>query len=249
MRPLKERPQNAVEKRNITSARLDQLQDDNTTVTELFNAPPVAAEVIVTAVMEGENTVSHVRSRNLPGIAAQSSVVNHDHSYMSEEKSWERPEPVDMSTQTDLTGEGIELLQRQTREMKAKLSDKEALLRDCFLENVIKSDVSVKHYTGLPSKPILDGLFSSIEADKCKLKYWSGKKSVGDMKYEEEGRRSQQIYQNIADFQTGKFCKILCKATYNSRYIWGDNFFSIKTSYGAPFQVHDFVVVFRDNDR
>lgn len=92
--------------------------------------------------------------------------MNHDHSYMSEEKSWERPEPVDMSTQTDLTGEGIELLQRQTREMKAKLSDKEALLRDCFLENVIKSDVSVKHYTGLPSKPILDGLFSSIEADK-----------------------------------------------------------------------------------
>lgn len=86
--------------------------------------------------------------------------MNHDHSYMSEEKSWERPEPVDMSTQTDLTGEGIELLQRQTREMKAKLSDKEALLRDCFLENV------VKHYTGLPSKPILDGLFSSIEADK-----------------------------------------------------------------------------------
>lgn len=108
---------------------------------------------------------------------------------MSEEKSWERPEPVDMSTQTDLTGEGIELLQRQTREMKAKLSDKEALLRDCFLENVIKSDVSVKHYTGLPSKPILDGLFSSIEADKCKLKYWSGKKSVGDMKYEEEGKK------------------------------------------------------------
>lgn len=115
--------------------------------------------------------------------------MNHDHSYMSEEKSWERPEPVDMSTQTDLTGEGIELLQRQTREMKAKLSDKEALLRDCFLENVIKSDVTVKHYTGLPSKPILDGLFSSIEADKCKLKYWSGKKSVGDMKYEEEGKK------------------------------------------------------------
>lgn len=189
MRPLKERPQNAVEKRNITSAGLDQLQDDNTTETELFNAPPVAAEVIVTAVMEGENTVSHVQSRKLPGIAAKSSVVNHDHSYMSEEKSWERPEPVDMSTQTDLTGEGIELLQRQTREMKAKLSDKEALLRDCFLENVIKSDVSVKHYTGLPSKPILDGLFSSIEADKCKLKYWSGKKSVGDMKYEEEGKK------------------------------------------------------------
>lgn len=75
---------------------------------------------------------------------------------MSEEKSWERPEPVDMSTQTDLTGEGIELLQRQTREMKAKLSDKEALLRDCFLENVIKSDVSVKHYTGFPSKPFFD---------------------------------------------------------------------------------------------
>eukprot|EP00105_Crassostrea_gigas_P044212 XP_019928360.1 PREDICTED: uncharacterized protein LOC105341909 [Crassostrea gigas] len=68
-----ERPQNAVEKRNITSARLDQLQDDNTTETELFNAPPVAAEVIVTAVMEGENTVSHVRSRKLPGIAAKSS--------------------------------------------------------------------------------------------------------------------------------------------------------------------------------
>lgn len=92
--------------------------------------------------------------------------MNHVHSYMSEEKCWERPEPVDMSTQKDLTGEGIKLLQRQTREMKAKLSDKEALLRDCFLENVIKSDVSVKHYTGLPSKPILDGLFSSIEADK-----------------------------------------------------------------------------------
>lgn len=54
MRPLKERPQNAVEKRNITSAPLDQLQDDNTTETELFNAPPVAAEVIVTAVMEGK---------------------------------------------------------------------------------------------------------------------------------------------------------------------------------------------------
>lgn len=28
-------------------------------------------------------------------------VVNHDHSYMSEENKWERPEPVDMSTQTE----------------------------------------------------------------------------------------------------------------------------------------------------
>lgn len=60
------------------------------------------------------------------------SVVNHDHSNMSEENKWERPEPVDMSTQTDPTGEGIELLQRQTREMKAKLADKESLMRDCF---------------------------------------------------------------------------------------------------------------------
>lgn len=89
---MNESPENAVEKRNFTS----------------FNAPPVAAEVVVIAVMEG--------------------VVNHDHSYMCEEK----PEPVDMSTQTDLTGEGIEILQRQTREMKSKLADKKALMRDCF---------------------------------------------------------------------------------------------------------------------
>lgn len=55
-------------------------------------------------------------------------VVNHDHSYMCEEN----PEPVDMSTQTDLTGEGIEILQRQTREMKSKLVNKKALMRHCL---------------------------------------------------------------------------------------------------------------------
>ncbi|XP_062587939.1 THAP domain-containing protein 11-like [Saccostrea cucullata] len=189
MRPLKERPQNAVEKRsNFTSVQPDKFQDNETLGLELFNAPPVAAEVVVTAVLEGE-TAPQVQSRKLPGIAAKSSVVNHDHSYMSKEKSLDRPEPVEMSTQTDLTGEDIELLRRQTTEMKAKLADKETLIRDCFLENVVKSDQSVKHYTGLPSKPILDGLFSSIEADKCKLKYWAGKKSVGEMKYEEEGNK------------------------------------------------------------
>lgn len=52
MRPLKERPQNAVEKSNFTSDLLYQLQDDNTIEVEPFNAPPVAADVVITAVME-----------------------------------------------------------------------------------------------------------------------------------------------------------------------------------------------------
>lgn len=73
--------------------------------------------------------------------------------------------------------------------MKVKLFDKEVLLWDCFLENVIKFDVLVKYYIGLFSKFILDGLFLLIEVDKCKFKYWLGKKFVGDMKYEEEGKK------------------------------------------------------------
>lgn len=48
-------------------------------------------------------------------------------------------------------------------------------MRECFLESVMKSDLSGENYTGLPSKPVLDGLFSLIEEDKCKLKYWSEK--------------------------------------------------------------------------
>lgn len=52
MRPLKERPQNGVEKSNFTSDLLYQLQDDNTIEVEPFNAPPVAADVVITAVME-----------------------------------------------------------------------------------------------------------------------------------------------------------------------------------------------------
>lgn len=102
---------------------------------------------------------------------------------MSEENKWERPEPVDMSTQTDPTGEGIELLQRQTREMKAKLADKESLMRDCFLENVIKSISETLHRVTQVNLSWMDCFH------QCKLKYWSGIKSVSDMKYEEEGKK------------------------------------------------------------
>jgi hypothetical protein len=72
-------------------------------------------------------------------------------------------------------------------EMKTKLQHKKGLMRDCFIENVTQSDRAVKQYTGLPSKSILNGLFSTIKADK--MKYWSGKKSAKDMNYEKEGNK------------------------------------------------------------
>jgi hypothetical protein len=97
-------------------------------------------------------------------------VVRQGHSYNSNSQSWDKPDPVIMSTQTILTGEGLDNLQRQNMEMKTKLQDKKGLMRNCFIENVTQSDRAVKQYTGLPSKSIFNGLFSTVKADK--MKYW-----------------------------------------------------------------------------
>ena len=71
-----------------------------------------------------------------------------------------------MSTQTDMTfGEIVQL-----EEIKNKYDNKEELTRELAIAKVTSSNESVKKYTGLPSKKILDGVFDKCIAIKKLLK-------------------------------------------------------------------------------
>ena len=73
-----------------------------------------------------------------------------DHSYLetNNENSYDFN---DVSVQTDLTMLDISALVQENNELKEKMADKTALLREAFVENVTKSDENVKKYTGFPS--------------------------------------------------------------------------------------------------
>ena len=72
----------------------------------------------------------------------------------------------DMSTQTDMTfGEIVQL-----EEIKNKYDNKEELTRELAIAKITSSNESVKKYTGLPFKKILDGVFGKCIVIKKLLK-------------------------------------------------------------------------------
>ena len=108
-----------------------------------------------------------------------------DHYYTYVDKTI--PQYISAETQTDLTGTDIEELENENKSLQKRLQDKKGLMLEGFMENILKSDKSVKKYTGVPSKKVLNGLFEILDKHESSLKYWSGKKSAKEMKYQEQG--------------------------------------------------------------
>lgn len=61
----------------------------------------------------------------------------------------------DIGIQTTLTTADIKVLE----EKSTKLEDPEKLMRELFVNKVVKDDKNVQMYTGLPSKKILNGVY------------------------------------------------------------------------------------------
>ena len=95
-----------------------------------------------------------------------------------------QPHTSSQSTQTDLTGNMIDELVQDNNNMKAKLSDKDTLRRELFVEKILSSDASVRKYTGLPNKQALDTLEHIVESREEKLKYWQGPRSSKPTRYQ-----------------------------------------------------------------
>ena len=47
-------------------------------------------------------------------------------------------------------------------ELKKRFENPNAIMRDLFIEKVTASDKSVKQYTGVPSKSMLNGLYGKM---------------------------------------------------------------------------------------
>ena len=119
-----------------------------------------------------------------------------DHSYCDREDNMvDSSVDTSASCQTDITLDDLKQWEEQAKELKTenaellnKYSDKAALKNYLFYEDVIKSDESVKFYTGIPSRACLLMLFDvhCIEAEK--LKYWDKNKDR-TVSYEQNGRK------------------------------------------------------------
>ncbi|KXJ19392.1 Transient receptor potential cation channel subfamily M member 6 [Exaiptasia diaphana] len=108
-----------------------------------------------------------------------------DHTYCLKTTSYtdtstKIPGKTSTATQTDLNHEEIRImeeeiikLKKENDELSKKINNKSALKRELFIEDVLKSDESVKFYTGVPSKDYYLLLLLSIhESEAKKLKYW-----------------------------------------------------------------------------
>lgn len=84
-----------------------------------------------------------------------------DHEYALESSSHDNKTPletVEIGIQTDLgMAEMTELLN-----IKEKSQNPDAVLRELFTNKVTANDKSVKKYTGLPSKSMLNGLYGKF---------------------------------------------------------------------------------------
>ncbi len=119
-----------------------------------------------------------------------------DHSYCKREDNVVSPMgKTTRACQTDLSMDDLRQWEEQVNKLKSenakllnKCSNKAALKRDLFHEDVIKSDESVKFYTGIPSHACLLMLFDTHHAEAQKLKYWDKNKDK-TMSYELNGRK------------------------------------------------------------
>ena len=83
-----------------------------------------------------------------------------DHQYSSNTVNDNQcgPETVDRGMQTDI---GMEEM-AEFMELKKRFENPNAIMRDLFIEKVTASDKSVKQYTGVPSKSMLNGLYGKM---------------------------------------------------------------------------------------
>ena len=102
-----------------------------------------------------------------------------DHSYLATDSA---ADIKDTAVQTDLSMHDIS-------QLEAKLADKSSLLREAFVENVIKNDKDVRAYTGFPSLALLMGIFNILVTKCSSLKYWSGPSSAKEKVYQNNQRR------------------------------------------------------------
>ena len=63
-------------------------------------------------------------------------------------------------------------LRKENEELRQKLQDKPTIKRELFMEDVLKSDESVRFYTGVPSLSCLQMLSELLRPEAEKLKYW-----------------------------------------------------------------------------
>lgn len=78
-----------------------------------------------------------------------------DHCYISGSFCSNDMSTRDIGIQTTLTTADIKVLE----EKSTKLEDPEKLMREPFVNKVVKDDKNVQMYTGLPSKTILNGVY------------------------------------------------------------------------------------------
>ena len=89
-------------------------------------------------------------------------------------------------TQTDVTllnvqqweddQEELIRLRKENEELRQKLQDKPTIKRELFMEDVLKSDDSVRFYTGVPFLSCLQMLSELLRPEAEKLKYWDRNK-------------------------------------------------------------------------
>lgn len=78
-----------------------------------------------------------------------------DHCYISGSFCSNDMSTRDIGIQTTLTTADIKVLE----EKSTKLEDPEKLMRELFVNKVVKDDKNVQMYTGLPSKTILNSVY------------------------------------------------------------------------------------------
>ncbi|XP_029200608.2 uncharacterized protein LOC114965177 [Acropora millepora] len=101
-------------------------------------------------------------------------------------------------TQTDVTllnvqqweddQEELIRLRKENEELRQKLQDNPTIKRDLFMEDVLKSDESVRFYTGVPSLSCLQMLSELLRPEAEKLKYWDRNKGK-TMAYQTSGKK------------------------------------------------------------
>ncbi|KAK3106441.1 hypothetical protein FSP39_020167 [Pinctada imbricata] len=92
----------------------------------------------------------------------------------------------DAGVQTALTMQEISNLEKQKKALEDKQANKSALLREAFVENVIKNDENVRQYTGFASLSLLLGIFNILVSKSSSLKYWSGPNSAKEKIYQKK---------------------------------------------------------------
>ncbi|XP_067036288.1 uncharacterized protein [Acropora muricata] len=79
-------------------------------------------------------------------------------------------------------------LRKENEELRQKLQDKPTIKRELFMEDVLKSDESVRFYTGVPSLSFLQMLSELLRPEAEKLKYWDRNKGK-TMAYQTSGKK------------------------------------------------------------